>query len=220
MKLFINTIIVFFFCTSAIFGQKNVKKNYTVDSFNKMELTGGYHIVLTQGNQYDVYVEGKQKDIDKLKVSVKNNTLIINNQEEDDNSKNSNKTNLTVYITFENLEKMECAIAGNIENEGLMKFNNFDIDYTGVGKLKLNLECTTIHVDMTGVGSVELSGKGQNAQFSGTGVGSFDARKFIARDLEADWTGIGNMKVNAYNKCVVTSSGIGNVKNYNNMEEN
>ncbi|MBB3700249.1 DUF2807 domain-containing protein [Flammeovirga yaeyamensis] len=220
MKTLINIFILFTLTSTALFAQKNQTKDYKVDSFEKIELSGGYHVVLIQGNQHGVFVNGKQKEIDELKVYVKNNTLYVDNHKGKDGHNETDKTSMVVQITFENLEEMECAIAGNIESEGLLKFNSFELEYTGVGKLKLNMEAKDLDVEVTGVGSVEFEGKAQTAKFEGTGVGSFDARKLLVRDLEGTWTGIGNMKVNAYNTCKISSAGIGSVKNYNDMKDN
>lgn len=92
-------------------SNKVVKQNRDVAAFTSITASGGWDVIVRQGNRQSVSIEVSEEVLDRAVIEVKNGTLHIYN-------KNSNKTfswknlrntrNITqkAYVTVTDLKKM------------------------------------------------------------------------------------------------------------------
>ncbi|WP_281614623.1 head GIN domain-containing protein [Flammeovirga sp. SubArs3] len=221
MKSFTSLLFAFLLFSFNLFAQGNnkVTKPISVNDFNTLELEGAFDVVFKQGSTCKVFIEGKEKDVAEFKTIQDGKKLRISNSKDDDKNGKTNKKDLVVFIQFEDLEKLETTLVGEITNEDELKFNTLTFENTGVGTTDLKINCKELNLEFTGVGKLKLSGNAITANLEANGVGSVDARDLVVRDMVAECNGIGNMKVNAYNTCKISANGLGSVKNYTELKE-
>lgn len=190
-----------------------ITKDLSIQSFDKLDLSGVYNVKLMHGGKEQVKIEADDNLQDLFLVSNEGSTLKIKMK---DHSNFNSKIKITVYITFNKLKGINLKTVGGLSSEENLSFDDLDIKSTGVGSVDLKLSAQTLNLNNSGVGHVTLSGKADNAIFKNTGVGSINAGSFIVQKMDIENTGIGHSEVNAEKELRIKDSFLGKVKNKGN----
>lgn len=190
-------------------NESNVSvKNYTTESFEKIETEIVGAIFFTQSDNFTVRAEGKQKEIDNLIVLFEEGKLKLKTT----NKRQKGKNNLKVYITAPNLVKIDHEGVGTFTLKDKVTFANLKIDYEGVGNLVADeLICDTLKVEYEGVGNIKIKGAAEYAEYKSEGVGNISAEDFNVGNLIVRASGVGNVKCRANKTIEIYSNGVGGV---------
>ncbi|MCD4794836.1 MAG: DUF2807 domain-containing protein [Bacteroidales bacterium] len=242
--LFALSLAVLFFsgCKKGIFCTSGkgeiVTSVLTVGEFNKLEASGAFDIIVSQGDTQIVELEGHQNIIDRVKTSLVNNHLEI------DLKKGCyNDYVLTIYITVPDIKEVKLNGSGNITIEEFDELNQLYLIITGSGNIygNHNLPVNNLSFYISGSGNIdfaatslnissEIEGSG-NATLSGTtntheaiidGSGSFRTFNLISNNTSINIEGSGDCEVFTNNTLNIDISGSGNVyyKGYPNLNVN
>jgi len=210
--LLVTAVLMSFTITAnaqSIHGDGNVvQESRSVSSFDKLKLNGVMNVYLNQGNSEFVVVEADKNIISYVETKVKGNSLHIQTKEDVEIKKS---TKLNVYVTFKNIDKLELNGVGNVESENQLKLNDLTIINSGVGNLKLNLDCEELNLDMNAVGNSTLIGRVNNAAIDHNGVGNLKAFDLTTNVMNIQSNGIGNSEVSSDDEIYITLNGMGNV---------
>src|SRR6266700_1694858 len=190
-----------------------VTKEIPVQSFDNIDLSGVYSVVLQQGQKEQVKIEADDNLQQLCIVTNEGTTLKIRMKE---HSNFNSKTKMKVYITVGKLKKMDLSMVGGISSDQNLNFDELTIHNSSVGSIDLKLTAQTLHIKSSGVGHVKLTGKAENAFFTNTGVGSIYAADFVVHVMNIDNTGVGSSEVNAEKEITVRDSFLGKVRNKGN----
>ena len=167
--------------------------------FSAINLQSVGNIVFTQSDTYSCRMEGPFEYVDKTKVTVKGETLVIEYKQK--NVKNVK--NLTFYITAPDLNNVKIDGVGNFNARESLKLKNitFKLDgvgncevknlrcdevkliVDGVGNMEMNVNCNTVKAKVDGVGNITLSGKADRASLKRDGVGRINHKKLKCPDV-------------------------------------
>ncbi|MBB6459678.1 head GIN domain-containing protein [Flammeovirga kamogawensis] len=204
------------------FAQKKDTKPFPCKDFTKLELDGGFNVVLVKGEYCSAYAEGKTKDLEEMKMVQSGDRLSFTNIKKKNNGSDKNingKNDLTLYIQIVDLKEIESNLVGTLTNEGVLNFNNLKLEMNSVGGTTLRFNLNHLDFEYNGIGKVELVGNAKSTNLEYSGIGSVDARDFLVKDMIIECDGIGSVKVNASNSIKMESSGIGSIKNYGNAKD-
>lgn len=185
-----------------------VEKEFTVDTFTKLKVCGMADIVLIQGKESKVKFEINPEMADDFKLNSENGELTIGIDGELFAGKASN----TVYVTFTNLEELVFSGVGDIRTEGKVTLNNLLCRASGIGDIKLEMDCKQLEVKFTGVGDIDITGSGDLATYAWKGVGDLKASNMKMKDVALTLSGVGDAKLYATESLEVNLTGIGDVK--------
>mgnify|MGYP001025854142 CR=1 FL=1 len=155
-----------------------------------------------------VEVETDENLQDYVSVKTNNNTLYVSTNEDDIN--HSTKNN--IFITLKNINSIDINSVGKIECKTVLVLERLTLDYDGVGKTVLNIDCGQFNADIASVGSLVIKGKAKSANIEHAGVGSVSAFDFKVGYLSLNHSGIGSVEAYASKELSITSSGIGSVR--------
>ncbi|MEI9944219.1 MAG: head GIN domain-containing protein [Chitinophagaceae bacterium] len=192
-------------------GSGNViTKNVAVSSFNELNVSGVFSVLLIQGNAETVKIEAD----DNLQefFEVKNDGSKLNITMKKDLNFNSKKK-MKVYVTFKNLKSMDLKTVGDVSSEENLKFDDIKINNKSVGSVDLKMTAHNLDVDNKSVGNVKLNGKAESVVIRNKGVGSVQAADFIVQNMDIENSGVGNADVNAEKELKVKDSFLGKVNN-------
>ena len=209
-----------------------------VDSFNKIVAHGVASVFFTQGNEFNIEIEGDKISVECLKLEVKNGTLYIsddtNKRDENNNKKhwwqyifnNSNGNNgnhrINIYITAPDLEKVQMEGVGSFTvNENLKLDHNFDFQSGGVGSAHFNsVSCINADIHHEGVGSLSINKfECENINIEQGGVGSAKIN-LNAQDVKLNSSGVGSVTLNTQcRKIDISASGIGSTTVYGTADD-
>ena len=207
------TLIIFQSCfyddSEKISGNGNVvKQDREVSSFNSINASGVFNIYFAQGDKESLVVEADENLIPYLETKVEDNTLFIDVKKHI-NIRHAKKKN--VYVILKDINRLKISAVGNIETTGILHLNELDLEHSGVGNMKLELECNKFTADIHSVGEVTLKGIVADAEIKNSSVGNTNASELIVDKLQINNSSVGNVEVHAEKEISIHSSGIGNL---------
>ena len=211
-----------------------------VDNFNRIVADGVASVFFTQGNEFNIEIEGDKISVECLKLEVINRTLHIsddtNKLDENNNKKhwwqyffnfNSNYNEgrshrINIYITAPDLEKVQMEGVGSFTvNENLKLDHNFDFQSGGVGSAHFNsVSCINADIHHEGVGSLSINKfECENINIEQGGVGSAKIN-LNAQDVKLNSSGVGSVTLNTQcRKIDISASGIGSTTVYGTADD-
>jgi len=157
------------------------------DPFTEIKSSIFADILVTQGAQEDILLEGQQNILDQINTEVVNGEL----QLELDRCINIAQT-VRVHITIPDIESLELAGVGDVVAQ-----NDFDL--------------TDLYIGLTGVGNFRIQGTSTFLDIDLIGVGDVDAFDLISDICQVRVSGVGDVEVTVNDELEVTISGVGDV---------
>jgi hypothetical protein len=192
-------------------GSGNViTKDVAVQSFDQLQASGVFNLVLTQGAKEAVKIKADDNLQQLFEVKSEGSKLIVRMKKD---SHFDSDEKMTVYITFKNLKSMELKMVGNVSSDGNLSFGNLSLDNSSVGSVDLALNASKLDIQNKSVGSLKLKGKADNAVIKSNSVGSIRASEFVVQTMDIDNDGVGSAEVNAAKELKVKESFLGKVRN-------
>lgn len=193
------------------FGSES--RNFTVSSFDRIELDGHYEVLVTTGARASVSATGPTALLQRLRVEVDGNRLRIYGRNEPSGFERKIPGKVVVRVSVPALS------AARIGGSGNMRVNrvagrHFDGRVDGSGYLTLaSLQVQSASFGMVGSGGISAP-NGQTGSLSVqlAGSGSVDTRGVNARSAKAQVGGSGSVFARANGPVTVDLSGSGSVQ--------
>lgn len=164
-----------------------VDENYT-----KINLYDDVNLVITQGNQYSIKLEGGENIISGIETSISDSTLTIRNNNKF-NWVRSYEKGFTAYVTLPHLLDLHYEATSTVTNTDTIKEDSlFVIAEGGSGYIKLAVNIGSSHFSINkGSVDMDISGKsGVNYIYSNS------YGPFHCLNLKTDFTFINNFSTN------------------------
>ena len=182
------------YCQKNTNGEKEIKtEDRKVAAYESVEVSGAYHLVLTEGEVGTLKVKGQKEVLPYLKTSVSNKVLYVSID-----NKYKLKTSLTVYVPINTSSKKIVAKgAVDISTQEKLKVGNLQFKIEGSGDLDATVEATSLDLQVAGAGDVDIAG----------------STAHVTEDVDASISGAGSITVKG-NPPVFKKSvkGIGRIK--------
>ncbi|MBK7807650.1 MAG: DUF2807 domain-containing protein [Saprospiraceae bacterium] len=189
-----------------------ITKELSLNSFHKIDIDFSCEVILVDGDEQKIVIEGK----DDMIQDLKNRSLVSN-----DTWKVRTKGNCIlptkdtrIYITVPGLK--ELSVDGNymISSEGLLKNidNSLKIDLDGNGDLSLSLDnLSLLELEIDGNGKVDIEGVTNRFNIDCDGNSEIRAHDFLAEIIDIKIDGNATMDVHASQRPIVNMDGKGSV---------
>lgn len=185
----------------------SVTENRPLSSFDKIEISGAFEVVLVQGSTEELKVEADEENIGKIISKVTGNTLKIYTQ---GTHCCSGKMGLT--ISFKNINSIDLAGSISMTSSGPIKADQLEIETSGATKTNMEVSASKLDVEISGSGNTSFIGSATNVEVEISGSGKFLAPELTASNYEIEISGSGNAEVMASENLEVSVSGSGKVK--------
>ena len=183
-KIFLSILIMAVF-NSAAFSQKtindpNVEKR-NVSGFHGIDVATGIKLILTEGSIEDVAVSASKTEYrDKIVTEVKNGILKIYYETKlGAVNKRRESKDLKAYVSYKSLDKLDVTSGAEVEINGVLTSNSFDLQANTGGLVNGEINITTLKVNQNTGSKITLSGKVDNLEVEGD-TGS----KFLGENLK------------------------------------
>lgn len=205
MSLSLNTA----FAQNHIRGNGNITSaNREIGAFNDLELSGSYHVYISQGSQPSLKIETDENLMPYIITEVHGNKLEIKSKEHV--SINPSKE-VDVYLTVAQLKKMGVSGSSKIETKNTLSGDDLRIDISGSSDLDLDLKVNSLVTHMSGASKVKLSGSANSAEYNTSGSSNVKADDMVSDDTQINVSGSGKLNVYAQKNLNVNISGMGDV---------
>lgn len=156
-----KTLLTLIFAALVIFNvsaqnNKIVKRNIDVNSFAAISASGGWDVIIRQGNRQSVSIEVSESMLERAVVEVKNGTLHIYNKNSNQvfswkNIRNARDIKQIAYVTVTDLNKISASGGVDVRFETPLKTTDFDLNMSGGTDLKnLSLNCNNFTGNFSG----------------------------------------------------------------------
>ncbi|CAF4587464.1 unnamed protein product [Rotaria socialis] len=188
----------------------------TTSTFTKINLLGGpFNVKLCHNtnptdNYKSVDIVAEESLHQLISINIEQNAALTIRVTENINT--SNKTNITIFIIFKQLNELYIDGMINVQCDNRIETNRLLVNHRGTGSMKLKLNVNALEADLYSIGHVKLCGQVYGeAIIKSLGVGDVDGRNLLTKTIQVISSGIGNLYVMAIDEINITLSGIGTV---------
>lgn len=216
----ISTILIMLLISDTAFAQwgRGVKGNGNiakreckVEDFSEIELNCSADLFITQGSKNRVVVEADENLIEMIETKVHGETLKI-----DIDGNISRSTKLDVYVTVEELHKLQVNGSGDVETENTISGIGLDVNVNGSGNIEMELDVKNVESKINGSGDIELSGVSGDFSLKVNGSGTFEGENMRLNYCKISVMGSGDVELSgSANAVEITQSASGDVNLYN-----
>ena len=208
--LFILSMLAFTGCNELIGERGNderVTKEITLDSFDKIDVSGAFYVTLTPSNSNILTIESDENLLRYIDISVRGNRLFI-----ESDRRLSSRKGIKIEVPIKELKAISSSGASDIISNEPISTAELDIDLSGAGKVDLKLDVKLATLDLSGAVMVYLEGVAESLDVEMSGAGSLVADEFEVKDCGVDISGVGHVLVNVTGRLDAQVSGLGKVE--------
>ncbi len=211
-------------CSFSMFGGKNVRTIQASNTFaSETRSVSGFHaiaistvgnVLLSQGAEESLTIEGSDNVIPLIKTEVVNGVLEIKTDEPLNIVGMQGKNTLTIIIQVKELDNVTVSGVANINMDALGA-PSLELIMSGAGKINMQMiSGMDLKVTVSGLGDVTLSGIYRTAEFSISGAGPVNAADLRLETADVNVSGVGNVTLWVTGSLTGTISGAGTVSYY------
>lgn len=197
-------------------GNGNVQKQDRSISqdFNRIEVSRGLDVYLTQSNITSIEVEADENLHDIIITAFEGNTLKIY---ADDNIASSKSQK--VFVTFKDIQEIRSTSGSDVFSTGLIKSDVLKLTTTSGSDMDLEIDVDVVECKSTSGSDLRLSGFANKIFAEATSGSDIKASKLIAKNGEAHATSGADIILNTSEGLYAKASSGGDIKYYGNPEK-
>lgn len=184
--------------------------------FEKISVSRGIDVILTQGNTLSIVVEADQNLLDVITTELDedNNTLRISSNQ---NIKSS--ASKKVILTVKNLSSIRTTSGSNVFSENALNTDKLSISSTSGSHIDLNIEANTLKLNTTSGAGIEISGATENLSIDATSGSYIRANNLKAQSTTASATSGASIFVNTTKELKASATSGASIKYEGNPEK-
>jgi len=192
-------------------GNGNVKSEQRSHTdFTGVNSHGPYDVYLSQGSAFQVTVEAEDNLLPYIETYVENGVLNVRTK---DGYWLSSKRDIKVHVTAPSYTKVKSIGSGNIITENVLNnTSKIELESTGSGDIKAQVNAPEVETELTGSGSITLGGATKSFKGQINGSGDIHAYELKGENVDIDINGSGSADVFASVDVSVSISGSGDVR--------
>ncbi len=171
-------------------------QTFDVKGFTGIEVDGHVELDVSVGEKFAVKVSGREADMERLRVEVRDGVLHIYKERRKRGSRRENSRELRATIA-------------------LPKLNSVDIDGMSDAKIR-NIDSDNFSLSVDGHGELTLSGKCGTSVIDIDGHAEIEGREFRCKNVSLNVDGHGEIELYAGETLAIDISGHGDVEIYGN----
>lgn len=211
MKTSIGKIVLLLFmfsCYNSDNQGKYIEQTREINpDFSKIESAVAYDVIVEDGiSDGKIKLEGDSIVLDKIRINVKDKTLIISQKF---GFYKSNGQSVKIKLKAQNLNSLLLTGSGNIKIESTQRVNDLIAVVDGSGSIKVSAISKNIALQLNGSGSIDIDGKTDKLKAGISGSGNIHAFELKANNTNAGMSGSGNLEVYSIQKLEGGVSGSG-----------
>lgn len=196
--IFILLVLIFLGCKKGNLDDcfsnagETITEQRQLPYFEEIHVNDNVNLIIYQGESIDVKIQAGKNLINSITTEVTDSTLVISNTMKCNWVRDFNNE-LNVYISSAFLKSIRYESSGDINTEGNVKFDEFEINvWGGSGTFNLDLDCKSLNLKQH-YGTVDFHVKGKSGI---TSIFSNSYGPFYCDELDSDIVFIRNSGTN------------------------
>lgn len=177
--------------------------------YEAIEISDGIDLYISYGEEAIAVSASEDKHRDKIRTVVENGVLKISYG--DKGISWNSKRNLKAYVSFKKLTALAASGGSDINVEGSIKGEDFDIHISGGSDFKGKVEVNSLNVDQSGGSDVTISGKTTKVIINSSGGSDFNGYNLITDVCVAEASGGSDIEITANKEITAKASGASDI---------
>ena len=194
-----------------IHGNGNIKtEDRHVSNFKNVDVSGATKVMISQGDQPSVKVEGDENLLQYIEVEQEGDRIRIK-ERPGFNLRPSG--DIRVYVTAPVFNNIDASGASDIIGQN--KISNpeeMKMHVSGAGDIKMELDAPRLSFQLSGAGSIYVKGQTKEVDLEMSGAGSAHFYELLSENTQVNLSGVGSAEVYASVKLDATVSGVGSIE--------
>jgi hypothetical protein len=193
-----------------VHGDGNIKtEDRSVGSFKNVEVGGAAKVMVSQGDQNSVKIEGDENLLPYMEVYKEGDKVIIREKP----GYNLIPTNdMKVYVTAPVYNKIDASGACDIIGETkISNSEDLEMHVSGAGDIRMDVDAPRLSSRVSGIGSIFLKGQTKDVDLDLSGAGHAHCFDLLSENTKVSISGAGSAEVYASVKLDASVSGAGSV---------
>jgi hypothetical protein len=188
-------------------GHPSTETRAVTNSFTKLDISGGYRVVLKQDSSKKITITGDDNLLKYVKTEAEGGTLKIFSHK---NFCQSGE--MTINIGVGNLEEIRSSGATELTCDGKLVTKNLEFHLSGATKVDMELNAANVITEGSGVTEMQLRGQATSNHIDISGVAKIHAFDFVVSDYDISTSGASHCEINVLHSLHVSSSGASEIK--------
>lgn len=194
-------------------SRKIISQTREVSGFDSIEVSYPAEVSVSQGSSESVTVEADDNFLPGLKTEVRNKTLRIFYEVQNNKRVNASKP-IQITIVVKELKDVDFESAGKLTLTGL-ETDDLSVSVSGAADLKLEkINARNLSVNLSGAGSMSASGTADDLRLDISGFGSYNGKEMHSQTANVTLSGAGSATVWVDDELDAQISGAGSVDYY------
>ena len=190
----------------SLLAQESEVRN--VGSFKSVKSGQAIDVYLKKGDKESVKVETTGIDLSRVLTEVAAGALKI--YMKDGNYRG--KTDVKVYVTYVELEKLSASSASNMFSDGVIKAKSMEIHVSSAANIEVSLEAGEVIAHASSAGDITIEGKASSIDAEASSAGEIDAYNLVTETAEGSASSAGSIKLNVTQAIMANASSGGDIR--------
>lgn len=185
-----------------------IKEERAVSGFTSLDIGGAFKVYLSQGDREKLVIEADKEEIGEIVTEVVGQKLKISTKA----GWGERFHEMSVYLTFKNLDYIDFSGAVEVECEHALSFNDLEMDISGAADIDMEFKADKYNAEFSGASEIDFRGTCKSGYIEISGASEFDAEGLQFEDLSIELSGASETKVYATRKLRIDASGASSIR--------
>ncbi len=192
------------------YAQNTAEKRIILnDSFTGIVAGGASNVHYIKGDDYGVVIKAPGHVIDKIKVKIKGEDLVISTT---GNIRLKNHEKIDIFVTAPGLEKIDMSGAASFVSDNTLTGDYLEIHASGAATVDIAVNAKELYSVISGAATEILSGKADFQKVKASGASSYKAGRLTSKTAEVKASGAANVTVNVEENIEYEKSGAADIR--------
>lgn len=179
-------------------------------SFNKIEVSGGIDIYLSQSDKEEIAVSASEEKFrNAIKTVVEDNTLKI--YYDGDKHWGFRNRHMKVYISFKDIEKLEASGASDVVVAGQIQTASLLMKLSGASDFKGAVAVSALKLELSGASDVLISGTATVVTIESSGASDVKGYDLVSDICTAKASGASDVNITVNKELTAHASGASDI---------
>lgn len=194
----------------SVTGSGNVvTQEKSITGFERVDASYAFEVEISQGETFSVVVRVDDNIVKYLQVVKQGRTLKIGLKP--GRIYDIRKATMQAEVTMPELTGLDLSGASHATITGFKSTKALDLDLSGAGSLRGDIEAGNVRFDLSGSSNVTLTGSGQDVTIDASGSSDVDLTDFSVADADVDVSGSSTATVKPSGRLDADASGASHV---------
>jgi len=171
------------------------KEKYELASFDKVKVSAGIQIFLTQGSENTAIIEADGSVIDNVLIDNSNGVLEISLEKSSWNLFRRNKGKIKVYLTFSNLAEVSASSGSRVYSQNVLELDKFDLSVSSGAYASLTISAVQVNLASSSGANVEIEGAAQHVSAKVSSGADINAKDLVAQTGDGSASSGGSLAI-------------------------